>query len=135
MQNEVSVALVLLISSAKCRYVHSQTQRCEQNSIVFLIRSALLSWALHRDQPTADIFRELFPKEGATQKSVIECTEDFHHYLLTISLLSSDLGGKIYLADFDNKRTLIEGKKELVNSDLEVTFLQINAWLQISDSL
>ncbi|KAM6129021.1 2-5A-dependent ribonuclease isoform 1-T1 [Phoenicopterus ruber ruber] len=30
-----------------------------------------------------------------------------------------DLGGKIYLADFDNKRTLIEGKKELVNSDLE----------------
>ncbi|XP_074763026.1 2-5A-dependent ribonuclease isoform X3 [Athene noctua] len=30
-----------------------------------------------------------------------------------------DLGGKIYLADFDNRRTLIEGKKELVNSDLE----------------
>ncbi|XP_068273036.1 2-5A-dependent ribonuclease isoform X2 [Nyctibius grandis] len=30
-----------------------------------------------------------------------------------------DLGGKIYLADFDNKRMLIEGKKELVNSDLE----------------
>ncbi|NXX97580.1 RN5A ribonuclease, partial [Centropus bengalensis] len=30
-----------------------------------------------------------------------------------------DLGGKIYLADFDNKRELIEGKKELVNSDLE----------------
>ncbi|KAF1475796.1 2-5A-dependent ribonuclease, partial [Pygoscelis antarcticus] len=30
-----------------------------------------------------------------------------------------DLGGKIYLADFDNKRRLIEGKKELVNSDLE----------------
>ncbi|NXP45035.1 RN5A ribonuclease, partial [Heliornis fulica] len=30
-----------------------------------------------------------------------------------------DLGGKIYLADFDNKRKLIEGKKELVNSDLE----------------
>ncbi|XP_009817276.2 2-5A-dependent ribonuclease [Gavia stellata] len=30
-----------------------------------------------------------------------------------------DLGGKIYLADFDNKRKLIEGKKEPVNSDLE----------------
>ncbi|NXH78260.1 RN5A ribonuclease, partial [Hydrobates tethys] len=30
-----------------------------------------------------------------------------------------DLGGKIYLADFDNKRKLIEGNKELVNSDLE----------------
>ncbi|NXA07061.1 RN5A ribonuclease, partial [Sapayoa aenigma] len=30
-----------------------------------------------------------------------------------------DLGGKIYLADFDNKRRLIEGQEELVNSDLE----------------
>ncbi|XP_053929683.1 2-5A-dependent ribonuclease [Cuculus canorus] len=30
-----------------------------------------------------------------------------------------DLGGKIYLADFDNKRKLIEGDEELVNSDLE----------------
>ncbi|NXN30160.1 RN5A ribonuclease, partial [Nycticryphes semicollaris] len=30
-----------------------------------------------------------------------------------------DLGGKIYLADFDNKRTLIEDKKERTNSDLE----------------
>ncbi|NXG68497.1 RN5A ribonuclease, partial [Baryphthengus martii] len=30
-----------------------------------------------------------------------------------------DLSGKIYLADFDNRRKLIEGKKELVNSDLE----------------
>ncbi|XP_074953065.1 2-5A-dependent ribonuclease [Phalacrocorax aristotelis] len=30
-----------------------------------------------------------------------------------------DLGGKIYLADFDNKKKLIEGKKELLNSDLE----------------
>ncbi|NWR29494.1 RN5A ribonuclease, partial [Tachuris rubrigastra] len=31
----------------------------------------------------------------------------------------TDLGGKIYLADFDNKRKLIEGQEELVNSDLE----------------
>ncbi|KFU87358.1 2-5A-dependent ribonuclease, partial [Chaetura pelagica] len=30
-----------------------------------------------------------------------------------------DLGGKIYLADLDNKRRLIEGEQELVNSDLE----------------
>ncbi|KAM4774237.1 LOW QUALITY PROTEIN: 2-5A-dependent ribonuclease [Cyanocitta cristata] len=30
-----------------------------------------------------------------------------------------DLGGKIYLADFGNKRRLIEGQEELVNSDLE----------------
>ncbi|XP_051480661.1 2-5A-dependent ribonuclease isoform X2 [Apus apus] len=30
-----------------------------------------------------------------------------------------DLGGKIYLADLDNKRRLIEGEKELVNSDVE----------------
>ncbi|NXM44199.1 RN5A ribonuclease, partial [Gymnorhina tibicen] len=30
-----------------------------------------------------------------------------------------DLGGKIYLADFGNKRRLIEGQEELVNADLE----------------
>ncbi|NWI39693.1 RN5A ribonuclease, partial [Picathartes gymnocephalus] len=30
-----------------------------------------------------------------------------------------DLGGKIYLADFGNKRRSIEGQEELVNSDLE----------------
>ncbi|NXT43810.1 RN5A ribonuclease, partial [Pelecanoides urinatrix] len=30
-----------------------------------------------------------------------------------------DLHGKIYLSDFDNKRKLIEGNKELENSDLE----------------
>ncbi|NXG43207.1 RN5A ribonuclease, partial [Psilopogon haemacephalus] len=30
-----------------------------------------------------------------------------------------DLGGKIYLADFDNSRKLIEGQEDLVNSDLE----------------
>ncbi|XP_066180853.1 2-5A-dependent ribonuclease [Sylvia atricapilla] len=30
-----------------------------------------------------------------------------------------DLGGKIYLADFGNKRRSIEGREELVNSDLE----------------
>lgn len=52
-----------------------------------------------------------------------DCVKAFHHYLLTISLISSDLIGKIYLADFDNKRKLIEGKRELVNSDLEVTSL------------
>ncbi|XP_063262684.1 2-5A-dependent ribonuclease isoform X2 [Prinia subflava] len=30
-----------------------------------------------------------------------------------------DLGGKIYLADFGNKRRSIEGQEELINSDLE----------------
>lgn len=64
-----------------------------------------------------------------------DCIKVFHHYLLIISLISSDLGGKIYLADFDNKRKLIEGKKELVNSDLEVTSLLINIWFKISGSL
>ncbi|NXH85977.1 RN5A ribonuclease, partial [Edolisoma coerulescens] len=40
-----------------------------------------------------------------------------------------DLGGKIYLADFSNKRRLIEGQEELVNSDLEASSLRINLWL------
>ncbi|NWH59619.1 RN5A ribonuclease, partial [Geococcyx californianus] len=43
----------------------------------------------------------------------------FAHQDLQPSNFLIDLGGKIYLADFDNKRKLIEGKKELVNSDLE----------------
>ncbi|XP_052657663.1 2-5A-dependent ribonuclease isoform X1 [Harpia harpyja] len=43
----------------------------------------------------------------------------FAHQDLHPSNFFIDLGGKIYLADFDNKRKLIEGKKELVNSDLE----------------
>ncbi|KAM9280746.1 2-5A-dependent ribonuclease [Cariama cristata] len=43
----------------------------------------------------------------------------FAHQDLQPSNFFIDLGGKIYLADFDNKRKLIEGKKELVNSDLE----------------
>ncbi|NXN01516.1 RN5A ribonuclease, partial [Sylvia borin] len=34
-----------------------------------------------------------------------------------------DLGGKIYLADFGNKRRSIEGREELVNSDLEASSL------------
>ncbi|NWV83571.1 RN5A ribonuclease, partial [Dasyornis broadbenti] len=36
-----------------------------------------------------------------------------------------DLGGKIYLADFGNKRRLIEGQEELVNSDLEASSLLV----------
>uniref|UniRef100_A0A8C4U500 Ribonuclease L n=1 Tax=Falco tinnunculus TaxID=100819 RepID=A0A8C4U500_FALTI len=43
----------------------------------------------------------------------------FAHQDLHPSNFFIDLGGKIYLADFDNKRKLIEDKKELVNSDLE----------------
>ncbi|NXS46362.1 RN5A ribonuclease, partial [Balaeniceps rex] len=43
----------------------------------------------------------------------------FAHQDLRPSNFFIDLGGKIYLADFDNKRKLTEGKKELVNSDLE----------------
>ncbi|NXO10002.1 RN5A ribonuclease, partial [Oriolus oriolus] len=42
-----------------------------------------------------------------------------------------DLGGKIYLADFGNKRRLIEGQEELVNSDLEASSLRINPWLML----
>ncbi|NXT59923.1 RN5A ribonuclease, partial [Chaetops frenatus] len=37
-----------------------------------------------------------------------------------------DLGGKIYLADFGNKRRPIEGREELVNSDLEASSLLTN---------
>ncbi|NWX47827.1 RN5A ribonuclease, partial [Steatornis caripensis] len=43
----------------------------------------------------------------------------FAHQDLHPSNFFIDLGGKIYLADFDNKRKSIKGKKELVDSDLE----------------
>ncbi|NWU33137.1 RN5A ribonuclease, partial [Hylia prasina] len=36
-----------------------------------------------------------------------------------------DLGGKIYLADFGNKRRSIEGREELVNSDLKASSLLV----------
>ncbi|NWT63058.1 RN5A ribonuclease, partial [Erythrocercus mccallii] len=36
-----------------------------------------------------------------------------------------DLGGKIYLADFGNKRRSIEGQEELLNSDLEASSLLV----------
>ncbi|NXS05651.1 RN5A ribonuclease, partial [Oxylabes madagascariensis] len=36
-----------------------------------------------------------------------------------------DLGGKIYLADFGNKRRSIEGQEELINSDLEASSLLV----------
>ena len=103
------------------RHIHSQPKGSEQNSFTPLIRSALLSGASQTDQPIEDLFRELFSKEGAIQKSVTDSIKVSHQYLLIISFISSDSGGKIYLVDFDNKRELIEGKKELVSSDLEVT--------------
>nr|XP_013809716.1 PREDICTED: 2-5A-dependent ribonuclease isoform X1 [Apteryx mantelli mantelli] len=43
----------------------------------------------------------------------------FAHQDLCPSKFLIDLNGTIYLADFDNRRKLIEDKKELVNSDLE----------------
>ncbi|KFQ17977.1 2-5A-dependent ribonuclease, partial [Merops nubicus] len=43
----------------------------------------------------------------------------FAHQDLHPSNFFIDLGGKIYLADFDNKRMSIEGKKECINSDLK----------------
>lgn len=43
----------------------------------------------------------------------------FAHQALHPKNFLIDLGGKIYLADFDNTRKLTEGKTELINKDLE----------------
>ncbi|NXJ06103.1 RN5A ribonuclease, partial [Odontophorus gujanensis] len=43
----------------------------------------------------------------------------FAHQALHPENFVLDLGGKIYLADFDNTRKLTEGKTELINKDLE----------------
>lgn len=94
-----------------------------------------LSRALQAGEPITAAFREVFFKEGAIQKSVMDCMKVCHLYLLTISLISSDLSGKIFLADFDNKRRSIEGQEELVNSDLEASTLQTNLWFKILAAL
>ncbi|NWI60565.1 RN5A ribonuclease, partial [Calyptomena viridis] len=60
----------------------------------------------------------------AALKTIFQAVRELHslgfaHQDLQPRNFVIDLGGKIYLADFDNKRRLIEGQKELVNSDLE----------------
>ncbi|NWH94861.1 RN5A ribonuclease, partial [Aegithalos caudatus] len=49
----------------------------------------------------------------------------FAHQDLQPRNFVTDLGGKIYLADFGNKRRSIEGQEELVNSDLEASSLLV----------
>lgn len=103
--------VALDLSLNKCRCAH------RENNLTHLIG------ALQADQPVKDAFRELFFKEGVIQKLEMGHMKVCHLYLLTISLVSSDLGGKIYLADFGNKRRSIEGQEELVKSDLEASSL------------
>ncbi|NXJ63870.1 RN5A ribonuclease, partial [Rostratula benghalensis] len=57
-------------------------------------------------------------------KMIFQAVKELHslgfaHQDLHPSNFLTDLGGKICLADFDNKRMLIEDKKERTNSDLE----------------
>ncbi|NWS94416.1 RN5A ribonuclease, partial [Mionectes macconnelli] len=60
----------------------------------------------------------------AALKMIFQALRELHslgfaHQDLQPRNFVTDLGGKIYLADFDNKRKLIEGQEELVNSDLK----------------
>ncbi|NXN94420.1 RN5A ribonuclease, partial [Rhinopomastus cyanomelas] len=60
----------------------------------------------------------------ATLRMIFQAVRELHslgfaHQDLHPRNFYIDLAGKISLADFDNKRKLIEGKKELVNSDVE----------------
>ncbi|NXM75813.1 RN5A ribonuclease, partial [Serilophus lunatus] len=60
----------------------------------------------------------------ASLKMIFQAVRELHslgfaHQDLQPRNFVIDLGGKIYLADFDNKRRLIEGQKNLLNSDLE----------------
>ncbi|NWU31557.1 RN5A ribonuclease, partial [Dyaphorophyia castanea] len=60
----------------------------------------------------------------AALKMIFQALRELHslrfaHQDLQPTNFVIDLGGKIYLADFGNKRRLIEGQEELVNSDLE----------------
>ncbi|NXR46852.1 RN5A ribonuclease, partial [Hippolais icterina] len=64
----------------------------------------------------------------AALKMIFQALRELHslgfaHQDLQPGNLVIDLGGKIYLADFGNKRRSIEGQEELVNSDLEASSL------------
>uniref|UniRef100_A0A8C3NMY8 Ribonuclease L n=1 Tax=Cyanoderma ruficeps TaxID=181631 RepID=A0A8C3NMY8_9PASS len=65
------------------------------------------------------------PKDyKAALKMIFQALRELHslrfaHQDLQPGNFVIDLGGKIYLADFDNKRRSIEGREELVNSDLK----------------
>ncbi|NXF03386.1 RN5A ribonuclease, partial [Smithornis capensis] len=60
----------------------------------------------------------------ATLKMIFQALRELHslgfaHQDLQPRNFVIDLGGKVYLADFGNKRRLIEGQKELINSDFK----------------
>ncbi|NXP69184.1 RN5A ribonuclease, partial [Chloropsis cyanopogon] len=66
----------------------------------------------------------------ATLKIIFQALRELHslgfaHQDLQPGNFVIDLGGKIYLADFGNKRRLIEGQEELVKSDLEASSLLV----------
>ncbi|NXB01717.1 RN5A ribonuclease, partial [Cnemophilus loriae] len=70
----------------------------------------------------------------ATLKMIFQALRELHslgfaHQDLQPGNFVIDLGGKIYLADFGNKRRSIQGQEELVNSDLQASSLRINLWL------
>ncbi|NXQ61495.1 RN5A ribonuclease, partial [Anthoscopus minutus] len=66
----------------------------------------------------------------AALKMIFQALRELHslrfaHQDLQPQNLVIDLSGKIYLADFGNKRRSIEGQEELVNSDLEASSLLV----------
>ncbi|NXK64661.1 RN5A ribonuclease, partial [Sylvietta virens] len=66
----------------------------------------------------------------AALKMIFQALRELHslrfaHQDLQPGNFVMDLGGKIYLADFGNKRRSIEGQEELVNSDLEASSLLV----------
>ncbi|NWZ40764.1 RN5A ribonuclease, partial [Brachypodius atriceps] len=66
----------------------------------------------------------------AALKMIFQALRELHslrfaHQDLQPSNFVIDLGGKIYLADFGNKRRSIEGREELVNSDLKASSLLV----------
>ncbi|NWR50329.1 RN5A ribonuclease, partial [Regulus satrapa] len=66
----------------------------------------------------------------ATLKMIFQALKELHslrfaHQDLQPENVVIDIGGKIYLADFGNKRRSIEGQEELVKSDLEASSLLV----------
>ncbi|NXR80594.1 RN5A ribonuclease, partial [Pycnonotus jocosus] len=66
----------------------------------------------------------------ATLKMIFQALRELHslrfaHQDLQPTNFVIDLGGKIYLVDFGNKRSSIEGREELVNSDLKASSLLV----------
>ncbi|NXU30861.1 RN5A ribonuclease, partial [Thalassarche chlororhynchos] len=126
---EVAVRISRSIEGDKDKRFFEQCGNCEHLLKLFQFEKAGGNMYLCFPLWEKNLEEHLQETEGqidykAVLRMIFQAVRELHslgfaHQDLHPSNFFIDLGGKIYLADFDNKRKLIEGNKELVNSDLQ----------------